>query len=108
MRKLSILGCAIGLVTATTAQAEQAVDPFIKELHQDYCAACHLQPTTGAPQSFQPDTWKAALTKGVDGLVNSAIAGVRNMPAMGSCQECEYEDFQALIEYMTQAKHEGK
>lgn len=83
------------------------VDDYTKELYQTYCAACHTTSATGAPQSFDQKAWSLRLKAGIEQVTTNAIVGKGNMPPMGSCQECEYEDLQTLIHYMasSQALH---
>lgn len=95
--------CLIWLTCCSISHA-QAVDDYVLELYDTYCMACHSIEGTGAPISFDTNQWRGKLDEGIDPLVNNAITGVGNMPAQGGCMECSYEDFEDLINYMTQAK----
>ena len=98
-RLLRICSAATLLFCSGVALAEPA-DEYIVELYQIYCQACHAQQGTGAPTAFDASQW----TQGTDQLVNNAIKGVGNMPALGGCMECAYQDFEDLINYMSQAE----
>jgi cytochrome c5 len=82
----------------------QAVDDYTVELYELYCKACHTVEGAATPIAFSPNDWSKRLKQGLDGLVDSAINGVGNMPAQGLCQECTYEDFEDLINYMVSPK----
>lgn len=93
----------IGFAWSGASQSEP-VDEYVLELYGIYCVACHSVEGTGAPMSFDASQWANKLANGLEPLVNNAIQGVGNMPAQGGCMECSYEDFEDLINYMTQAK----
>lgn len=87
-----------------TEAAAQETDPYTVELYNNYCKACHSVKETGAPQSFSPDDWHERLAKGRKTIINNAIVGIGNMPALGGCQECSYEDYEDLIDFMSSKK----
>lgn len=91
---LSILLLAI---TPTTVVA----DEYIKELYQTYCDGCHSIEDTDAPLSFRTNEWSERLKIGMPALVDSAINGKGNMPPLGSCMECGYDELEELVLYMT-------
>lgn len=103
-RLLLLLLCLTGqLALTTSATANDEVDEYTVELYELYCTACHAVAASGAPQAFTSD-WQDYLDKGMDTLVNNAITGIGNMPAMGTCGECAAEDLEDLIRYMAQEK----
>jgi len=61
-------------------------------------------PGANIPVSFNQEHWNKRLEKGMDALIDGAVNGIGNMPAQGLCQECTYEDFEDLINYMAQPK----
>jgi cytochrome c5 len=91
------------LLSSGLAYAE-AVDDYTLDLYQTYCESCHSLEGTGAPIAFDPAQWEEGLSKGREQVINNAITGAGNMPAMGGCMECAYEDFEDLIDYMTSPK----
>lgn len=95
MKKITLL--LFALTSISLAQA----DDYTVELYNLYCKACHGVKGSGAPLAFSSE-WKPYLKLGTDTLVNNAITGIRNMPAMGTCSECEVEDLEDLITYMSQ------
>ncbi len=93
-----------GLTLLVTQVHAQDVDPYTLDLYTTYCKACHTVKATGAPQAFVPKDWQERLQKGNAAVINNAIIGIGNMPAQGGCQECSYEDYEALIELMSSKK----
>lgn len=79
------------------------VDDYTVELYDLYCTACHAIKASGAPQSFTRE-WQPRMKKGIDTLVNHAISGIGNMPAMGTCGECTADDLEDIIRYMATEK----
>jgi len=83
-----------------------ATDPYTVELYETYCQACHSVASANTPVAFDQKAWSKRLEGGMAELVNSAIVGIGNMPAQGSCMECAYEDFEDLISYMASGNNE--
>ena len=89
---------------AQIAFAEAAI-PAEFDLAQIYdrsCRACHGVDGAGAPLTGHQDDWLYRLeTRGADGLLTAAKAGVGNMPAMGLCSDCSDDELQRLIQFMS-------
>jgi cytochrome c5 len=98
MKNLIILLCLI-FVPNVYAQ-----DEYTAELYESYCQACHTAFGSDAPRAFDDSIWSSRLERGLDVVVGSAVEGFGNMPAMGSCMECTYEDMEDLVRYMSQPK----
>lgn len=91
----------LSLLVALISWPSFAADDYTKELYELYCQSCHGVKGSGAPQAFNPKSWKPVLKKGMEKTVNSAIAGTGNMPAMGTCSECGTTELENLIHYMS-------
>lgn len=78
-----------------------AADEYTEELYELYCQSCHGVKGSGAPLAFTPKEWRPYLRKGPKRVLNNAIKGVGNMPAMGTCSECGPSELQDLIDYMS-------
>lgn len=101
MIRQTLLAALISL-TSTVAMA---VDDYTMELFGLYCQACHTTVSSRAPQSHDVSDWKKRTEeKTLAGLVENAISGVGNMPPMGMCNECEAQDLEDIITYMSQPK----
>ena len=95
MIKTTVLAAAL-LASASSAVA---TDDYTIELYDLYCSSCHGVGVSGAPAAFSEE-WRSRVEQGMDTLVNHAIQGVGNMPAMGTCAECTEDDIRDLIRYM--------
>jgi len=87
------------------AEDNSAVDPYIAELYEYNCKACHGNKASVAPPAFDTKLWANLLKKKtLPGLVKNSINGVGSMPAMGSCMECGPEEIEQLIVFMSKAR----
>ena len=87
------------LLLVTVLPATHANDDYTRELYELYCQACHGAAVSGAPRSFSRE-WQPWLKKGLPQMVENAIRGTGNMPAMGTCNECGPQELEDLIRYM--------
>ena len=55
------------------------------------CAACHTTGAIGAPKIGDKAAWGPRISKGLDGLLKSAISGIRAMPARGGSDATDAE-----------------
>lgn len=86
------------------SQQSMATDPFVVELYDISCKACHSTGAGDAPKVFDQDDWQPRLEKGKDALLANAVAGYKGMPPLGMCGDCTKEDLQDLIDYMSSPK----
>lgn len=66
------------------------------------CAACHNGQLPIAPQKGDKAAWEPRVAKGMDVLVQSVTNGLNAMPPRGLCMDCTAEDYQAVIQWMTE------
>ena len=85
---------------AEPAEPEGAVDG--EAVYKQACISCHMTGAAGAPKNGDASAWQPRIAKGVDALVQSAIAGVPGtaMVAKGACNTCSDDDIRAAVEYM--------
>jgi cytochrome c5 len=69
------------------------------ELYQGACLACHSTGAAGAPKLGDAGAWSQRISKGLEGLVSSAINGIGAMPPRGGSQYSD-EQMQAVVEYL--------
>ncbi|KTC66746.1 cytochrome c5 [Legionella birminghamensis] len=91
--------------TASTQKAAPAEEKKLaklpgQETFEQYCAVCHQAGVAGAPKFHDAADWKPRQSKGVDGLVASAIKGLNAMPPKGTCQSCSEQDIKDAVQYM--------
>ncbi|MBS7662810.1 cytochrome c5 family protein [Pseudomonas lalucatii] len=96
MKKL-LLAAAVSMLSF---QALAAQDP--EAVYARACAACHNGQLPMAPQKGDKAAWEPRLAKGMDVLVQNVTNGLNAMPPRGLCMDCSAEDYQAVIELMSQ------
>lgn len=70
------------------------------QVYNAACLSCHSVGVAGAPKVGDKAAWADRMSKGVDGLLATAISGINAMPAKGACADCSDEELRAAIEYM--------
>ncbi len=71
-----------------------------EQLVQNHCVNCHDDGKAGAPRINDFNAWKPRLQKGMDGLVRSAIAGHKAMPARSGMAQLSDTDLRNAVTYM--------
>ena len=68
-----------------------------------YCGSCHGAGVLGAPKTGDAADWQARADArgGLDGLLQSAIAGINSMPPKGMCGDCSDDELKAAIQKMS-------
>ena len=64
------------------------------------CAACHTTGVLNAPKFRDAEGWSARMSKGIDGLLATAISGLNQMPARGGVPTITDDELRAAIEHM--------
>lgn len=89
------------------AESARPDDPDLAEIYERSCYACHARVGSGAPLTGHVDDWvRRAGPEGRAGLVRSTKTGRGAMPAMGLCNDCDDEEFAALIDFMAKGSVE--
>lgn len=79
-----------------------------KQIYEQYCQACHTGAYPGAPKVGDKTAWQPLIAKGLDVLIINTMKGVGNMPAKGSCAQCNTAQIKAAVKYMVnESKTEG-
>jgi cytochrome c5 len=97
MKKM-LLAAAGVLMLSFNSHAAQ--DP--EAVYARACGACHNGQLPTAPQKGDKAAWEPRLAKGMDVLVQSVTNGLNAMPPRGLCMDCTAEDYQAVIQWMTE------
>ncbi|MGB1559871.1 MAG: c-type cytochrome [Sinimarinibacterium flocculans] len=73
-----------------------------EDVVSNFCAACHAAGVLGAPVIGDEAEWQARLQAagGIDGLLQSAIEGIGQMPPRGGAPQLGDEQLRAAIEAM--------
>lgn len=72
-----------------------------EEIYNAVCTSCHGAGVLGAPKIDDKAAWASRVTKGLDGLMKSAINGLNSMPARGGDPSITDEELTNAIVYMT-------
>lgn len=90
---------AVGvLMPLCSAQATQ--DPEV--VYNRVCGACHSGQLPTAPQKGDQEAWAPRLAQGMETLVQHVTQGFKAMPPRGLCMDCSAEDYQAIIQWMSE------
>jgi cytochrome c5 len=89
-------------VTEPAAQ-QQAAAADGETVYRKSCASCHMTGAAGAPKTGDQAAWSPRIARGIDTLVESAIAGIPGTAMMprGACTTCSDEEIEAAVHYMT-------
>jgi cytochrome c5 len=89
--------------SAAVAPAQAADTADGEAVYRKACASCHMTGAAGAPKTGDEAAWSSRVSRGIDALVQSALAGVPGtaMMARGACAACSDEEIEAAVRYMT-------
>ena len=73
----------------------------LSDIYQRSCKSCHEVEATGAPLTGDKKRWQTVLEKGMATVLDRAMSGYQGMPAFGQCFDCNPEQIEALIIYMS-------
>jgi cytochrome c5 len=92
---------AVAAAVSTGASAAQLQrERSGRETVQEVCVRCHGTGEQGAPRIGDTRAWKARSERGLTGLTQSAIKGVRNMPPHGGRFDLSDVELERAITYM--------
>jgi cytochrome c5 len=102
------LGASAPLVAACLAvalplmmnQARAVGERSGQEVVDAACAACHRSGENDAPRIGDQQAWAALAERGLTGLTESALNGIRNMPAHGGDMTLNDVEIERAITYM--------
>jgi len=88
------------VAVAATAPVAAAGPRSGKDIFSSTCVACHGTGVAGAPRVGDKAAWSPRASRGIDGLLKSAIHGLNAMPPKGTCAACSDAELKGAIEYM--------
>lgn len=89
----------VGEVSIVDANAPR-VEKSGEEVFNAVCTSCHTSGALGAPKFGNKGDWSARIGHGLDGLVKTAIQGIRGMPARGGAPALSDIEMQRAVAYM--------
>jgi cytochrome c5 len=93
-----VLASVIWLAPATGAA--QKVERSGKQVVDAVCIACHGTGANGAPKIGDKKAWSKLASRGLSGLSESALKGIRNMPPHGGNMTLTDTEIERAITYM--------
>jgi cytochrome c5 len=91
---------ALALAPAPQRADAQARERSGKEVVDTVCGACHQKGAKGAPRIGDRKAWAKLADRGLTGLTESALKGVRKMPAHGGDLRLTDIEIERAITYM--------
>ena len=64
------------------------------------CQGCHGTGAMGAPKFGSLADWAPRIERGIDDVLQVAIAGTGAMPPKGGCSDCSDNELKSVIQYM--------
>ncbi|HEY2970370.1 MAG TPA: c-type cytochrome [Casimicrobiaceae bacterium] len=100
--KLFAIPVILGLTVAIAAgeAAAQKVERSGKEVVETVCSGCHGTGAHGAPKIGNKKAWAKLASRGLAGLTQSALKGIRQMPPHGGNPDLTDIEIQRAITYM--------
>ena len=83
-KPLAVVAAITFVLAAASQQAgAQRSERSGKDVVEAVCAACHGTGTNGAPKIGDKHAWNKLASRGLSSLTQSALKGIRKMPAHG-------------------------
>lgn len=103
MKHIGFAGVAAALAVAASVAAYAGDAPPSRsgqDVVNEVCAKCHATGAQGAPRIGDTAAWRSRATKGLSGLTQSALKGIRNMPPHGARFDLTDTELRRAIVYM--------
>jgi cytochrome c5 len=92
---------ALAVATLVLAAAPSiAQDMSGKDVVDAVCAGCHASGARGAPRIGDASAWKERSARGLSGLTENAVKGIRGMPPHGGSKALSDTELRRAITYM--------
>ncbi len=97
---LMVAMLALAMSLATKDAVAQGGERSGKEVVEAACASCHAAGAQGAPRIGDQQAWSKRAAKGLSGLTQNALKGIRQMPPHGANFKLTDLDIKRAIAYM--------
>jgi cytochrome c5 len=97
---MTVIALSFAATWAPPAAAAQTRERSGEEVVQAVCAACHRTGAKGSPKIGDKQAWARLASRGLTSLTDSALKGVRNMPAHGGNPSLTDGEIERAITYM--------
>jgi len=90
------------LLAATSPHGARAQSTELsgKEVVIAVCSKCHVSGANGAPKIGDQQAWSKRASRGLTGLTENALKGIRQMPAHGGNQRISDQEIKRAVAYM--------
>jgi cytochrome c5 len=95
-----VLTSVLATALSFNGGAAHAAERSGKEVVDKVCAGCHASGAKGAPKMGDKKAWAPLASKGLTSLTDSALKGVRSMPAHGGDMQLSDTEIERAIIYM--------
>lgn len=99
-KRLAIAALFLVLSVGPQLEGAQARERSGEEVVRTVCASCHETGAQGAPKIGDKQAWAKLASRGLTSLSESAIKGVRSMPAHGGSASVTDGEIERAITYM--------
>ena len=99
-RLITAVACSFVTAAALPAASAQGAERSGKQVVDTVCASCHATGARGAPKIGDKKAWAPLASRGLASLTESALKGVREMPAHGGNMKLTDVEIERAITYM--------
>ncbi|MEK6770782.1 MAG: c-type cytochrome [Pseudomonadota bacterium] len=99
-RLITLIVLSLAALIAPQTASAQIRERSGKEVVDAVCAACHRTGVKGAPKIGDEKAWSQLASRGLTSLTESALKGVREMPAHGGNMALTDIEIERAISYM--------
>ena len=100
MRKLTALAIVMVFALSISVHVFAKGHRTGEQVWEEVCLGCHDTGMMDAPLGGSGEFKDRLAKKGMDKLVENAMKGLDEMPAMGSCNDCSESEIRAAIKFM--------
>ena len=97
---ITAMALAFALAIFPAAALTKGADRSGKEVVEAVCGSCHVSGANGAPKIGDKQAWSSRAARGLDGLTQNALKGIRKMPAHGGNPNVSDFEIQRAITHM--------
>src|SRR6202795_5179114 len=97
---IAVLAFVFAAPVTVQAASTQSGERSGKQVVEAGCSSCHRTGTNSAPKIGDKKAWTKLESQGLTGLTETALKGIRKMPAHGGNQALSDSEIERAITYM--------
>ena len=98
--RMQLIAIALAMTLPLTAAWAKSGERSGMEVVEAVCGNCHKSGANGAPKIGSQQAWSKRASRGIDALTQSALKGIRKMPAHGGNPDVSDFEIQRAITTM--------